>query len=70
MVAEPIAERIAMKFTKDEIDEINDAIEDSLKYYQDLLDDSPSDPEAKKINIEYSRSRIQIIESIKRKLDV
>lgn len=70
MVAEPIAERIAMKFTKDEIDEINDAIENSLNYYQDLLDDSPPDPETKKKNIEYAHARIKIIESIKTKLDI
>lgn len=57
-----------LQFTKEEIDEINDAIEDSLKYYQDLLDDSHSDPEMTKKNIKYARARIKIIESIIRKL--
>jgi hypothetical protein len=57
-----------VKFTKEEIDEIIDAIEDSLKYYQDLLDDALSNPETKKNNLEYARARIKIIESIKQKL--
>jgi hypothetical protein len=57
-----------LQFTKEEIDEINDAIEDSLKYYQDLLDNSQSDPEITKKNIKYARARIKIIESIIRKL--
>jgi hypothetical protein len=65
----PIAERIGMKFTKKEIDEIKDALENSLKYYQDLLDDPPSNPKTKKKNIEYASARIKIIESIKRKLE-
>lgn len=69
MVAEPIAESIAKKFTKVEINEIKDALEDSMKYYQDLLDDAPSNPETKKMNIEYARAKIKIIESIKRKLE-
>jgi len=58
-----------MKFTKEEIVEIKDAIEDSLKYYQDLLDDALSNPEMKKKNIEYARTKIKIIESIKMKLE-
>jgi hypothetical protein len=37
-----------MKFTKKEIDEIKDTLENSLKYYQDLLDDAPSYPKTKK----------------------
>ena len=57
-----------MKFTKEEIDEIKDALEDSLKYYKDLLEDAPSDPETKKGNFYYARARIKIIESIKKKL--
>ncbi len=57
-----------MKFTKEEIDEIKDALEDSLKYYQDLLDDVPSNPETKKMNIEYASAKIKIIDSLKRKL--
>jgi hypothetical protein len=44
-----------LQFTKEEIDEINDAIEDSLKYYQDLLGDSHSDPEITKKNIKYAQ---------------
>ena len=40
-----------------------------MKYYQDLLDDAPSNLETKKMNIEYARARIKIIESIKRKLE-
>jgi hypothetical protein len=58
-----------MKFTKKEIDEIKDALENSLRYYQDLLDDPPSNPKTKKKNIEYASARIKIIESIKRKLE-
>lgn len=69
MVAEPIAEWIEMKFTKEELDEIKDAIEDSLNYYKDLHDDAPSDSETKKKNIEYADARIKIIESIKLKLE-
>jgi hypothetical protein len=65
----PIAERKGIKFTKEEIDEIKDALGDSLKYYQDLLDDALTNPETKKMNIEYARARIKIIESIKRKLE-
>jgi hypothetical protein len=42
-----------LQFTKEEIDEINDAIDDSLKYYQDLIDDSHSDPEITKKNQNY-----------------
>ena len=57
-----------MKFTKEELDEIKDAIENSLKYYQDLLDDALSNPETKKNDLEYARARIKIIESIKQKL--
>jgi hypothetical protein len=60
----------ASKFTKEELDEIKDVLEDSLKYYQDLLDDPPpSDPEAKRMSIEYAQARIKIIKSIKRKLE-
>jgi predicted HicB family RNase H-like nuclease len=69
MAAEPIAKRKGIKFTKEEIDEIKDAIEDSLKYYQDLLDDALSNPETKNMSAEYARARIKIIESIKRKLE-
>ncbi len=59
-----------LSFTKKEVDEINDAIDDSLKYYQDLLDEPPpSDPEGKKMSIEHAQARIKIIESIKRKLE-
>ena len=50
-----------LQFTKEEIDEISDAIEDSLKYYQDLLDDSHSDPEITKKNIKYASARIKIV---------
>lgn len=58
------------KFTKEELDEIRDALEDSMKYYQDLLEDPPpSDPEKKKMNIEHAEAKIKIIESIKRKLE-
>jgi hypothetical protein len=57
------------KFTKVELDEIIDALEDSLKYYKDLLDDASSNPETKTMNVEYARARIKIIESIKRKLE-
>jgi hypothetical protein len=64
-----VAATSKVKFTKEEIDEIKDALENSLKYYQDLLDDALSKPEAKKMNIEYARARIKIVESIKRKLD-
>jgi ppGpp synthetase/RelA/SpoT-type nucleotidyltranferase len=63
--------RATMIFTKEEIDEIKDAIEDSLNYYKDLLDvncDGFEDLETSKKNIEYARSRIKIIESIKKKL--
>ena len=60
---------LEMKFTKVEIDEIKDALEDSLKYYKDLLDENTSDPETKKKNIEYASAKIKIIESIKRKLE-
>ena len=58
------------KFTKEEKHEIKDALENSLKYYQDLLDDALTNPEAKKRGIEYARARIRVIESITRKLDV
>jgi len=68
MVAEPIAESIEIKFAKEEIDEIKDALENSLKYYQDLFDDAPSNPETKKMNVEHASAKIKIIESIKRKL--
>ena len=52
-----------MKFTKEEVDEIiSDVLNDSLKYYKDILDDPPSDPETKKVRIGYARSRIKIIE--------
>jgi len=60
-----------MIFTKEEIDEIKDVLWDSLNYYKDLLDlsyDGSEDLETKKKNIEYARSRIRIIESIKKKL--
>jgi hypothetical protein len=63
MVVEPIAELEGMKFTKEEVDEIKDAFENSLKYYQ--LDDAPSDPETKTKNVEYAGAKIEIIESIK-----
>jgi hypothetical protein len=59
---------VGTKFTKEEIDEIEDALEDSLKYYKDLLDVNTSDPETKKMNIEYAHNKIKIIESIKKKL--
>jgi hypothetical protein len=58
-----------MKFTKEEVDEIKDALEDSFRYYKDLLDDPPSDPERNKISIQYARARIKIIQSIRRKLE-
>ena len=61
--------RLEMKFTKVEIDEIKDALEDSLKYYKDLLDENTSDPETKKKIIKYASAKIKIIESIKRKLE-
>jgi hypothetical protein len=60
-----------MKFTKEEIDEIKDALEDSLSYYRDMLDvktDESLDPETKKKDIEYARARINTIESIKKKM--
>jgi hypothetical protein len=57
-----------MKFSKEEIDEIKDVLEDSLKYYRDLLDVSTSDLETKKMNIEYARAKIEDIESIKKEL--
>ena len=61
-----------MEFTEEEIDVINDALEDSLNYYKDMLDINsdgvPSDPEEKKKNIVYARVKIKIIESIKKKL--
>jgi ppGpp synthetase/RelA/SpoT-type nucleotidyltranferase len=63
--------RVRMLFTKEEVDEIKDALGDSLNYYKDLLDvncDGIEDLERKKKNIEYARSRIKIIESIKKKL--
>lgn len=59
-----------MKFTKKELDEIKDALEDSMKYYKDLLDESTSDEETKKMSIEYAHSRIKIIESILNKLKI
>lgn len=40
-----------------------------LKYYQDLLDDAPSNLETKKMSIGYARVGIKTIESIKRKLE-
>jgi hypothetical protein len=57
-----------MKFTREEIDEFKDALENSLKYYQDLLDDALSNPEMKKKKIKYARAKIKTIESIKKKL--
>jgi histidinol phosphatase-like enzyme len=57
-----------MKFTREEIDELNDALENSLKYYQDLLDDALTNPETKKKKIKYARAKIKIVESIRRKL--
>ena len=59
-----------MKFTREEIDELKDALENSLKYYQDLLDDALSNPETKKKKIKYARAKIKIIESITDKLKV
>ena len=59
-----------MKFTREEIDEFRDALENSLKYYQDLLDDALSNPQMKKKNIKYARAKIKIIESIMDKLKV
>ena len=59
-----------MKFTSEEIDEFKDALENSLKYYQDLLDDALTNPEAKKKKIKYARAKIKIIESITDKLKV
>jgi hypothetical protein len=56
-----------MIFTKEVIDEIKDALGDSLNYYKDLLDvnsDGSEDLETNKKNIEYTRSRIKIIESM------
>jgi hypothetical protein len=49
--------------------EIKDALENSLKYYQDLLDDALTNPETKIKNVEYAGAKIEIIESIKRKLE-
>jgi histidinol phosphatase-like enzyme len=57
-----------MKFTREEIDELKDALENSLKYYQDLLDDALTNPETKKKKIKYARAKIKIVESIRRKL--
>jgi hypothetical protein len=54
-VHESLYQFSGMKFTKEEIDEIKDALEDSLKYYKDLLEDAPSDPETKKGNFYYVR---------------
>jgi hypothetical protein len=62
------AVQVRMKFSKKEIDEIKDVLEDSLKYYKDLLDVSTSDPETKKMNIKYARAKIEDIESIKKEL--
>jgi hypothetical protein len=59
-----------MKFTREEIDELKDALENSLKYYQDLLDDALSNAETKKKKIKYARAKIKIIESIMDKLKV
>jgi hypothetical protein len=59
-----------MKFTREEIDEFKDALENSLKYYQDLLDDALSNPQMKKKKIKYARAKIEIIESIMDKLKV
>lgn len=51
-----------MKFTKDEIYEIKDALEDCRKYYKDLLDVSKDlDPEAAKMKIEYACSKLKIL---------
>ena len=61
-------QRIGAKFTKEEVDEIKYALGDSLKYYQDLLEDASSNPGTKKKNIEYARPRIKIIGSIMDKL--
>lgn len=57
-----------MEFTKEEIDEIKDALGDSLNYYRDLLDINASDPESKIKDIKNVRAKITIIESIKKKL--
>jgi len=73
LIGNPICRRgyRTMKFTKEEIDEIKDALEDSLSYYRDILDvktDESLDSETKKKDIEYARARINTIESIKKKM--
>jgi hypothetical protein len=38
------AVQVRMKSSKEEIDEIKDVLEDSLKYYRDLLDVTENSP--------------------------
>jgi signal recognition particle subunit SEC65 len=62
------------KFTKEEIGEIEDALENSFKYYTDLLEENTSHPLANNnptiiYNVQYARTKIKIIESIKKKLN-